>query len=92
LNGVVSTWAQYTIEVENPDVLSAALREKDIPSARYYPLPIHMQSAYAAYPVSGNGLPNTMSCRLHTISLPMHPYLDEADQDLIIDTARAALG
>jgi len=91
LDGVQSTWAQYTIEVSDPDALGAALREKEIPSARYYPLPIHMQSAYKKFPVAGNGLPNTMECRHHTISLPMHPYLSETDQDLIIETARTAL-
>ena len=62
--GVTSIWAQYTIEVPDPASLAAALKAKDIPSARYYPLPIHMQTAYKDYPVAGNGLPNT--CLLYT--------------------------
>jgi len=91
LDGVVSTWAQYTIEVEDRDTVAAALKAKDIPTARYYPLPIHMQSAYRDYPVAGNGLPNTEAARHSVLSLPMHAYLSPADQDLIIETARAAL-
>jgi len=87
----MSTWAQYTIEVPDPASLAAALKAKDIPSARYYPLPIHMQTAYKDYPVAGNGLPNTMACRNHVISLPMHAYLEPKDQDMIIETTRAAL-
>ncbi len=91
LDGVVSTWAQYTIEVPNPDHFAAALHEKGIPTARYYPLPIHLQSAYMAFPVCNDGLPNTMSCIGHTISLPMHAYLSENDQNRIINAAKQAL-
>jgi len=74
LGGVVSTWAQYTIEVEDRDTLADALKAKDVPTARYYPLPIHMQTAYRDYPISGNGLPNTEAARQKVISLPMHAY------------------
>ena len=91
LDGVVSTWAQYTIEVENAEGFSAAMKAEGIPTARYYPLPIHMQSAYKTFPVSGNGLPNTIACRNHVASLPMHAYLTSEDQDRIIEAARAVL-
>ena len=50
-----------------------------------------MQSAYETFPCAGNGLPNTMDCINNIISLPMHPYLDETTQDMIIETARVAL-
>ena len=91
LEGVVSTWAQYTIEVSDPAAFAAALKEKGIPTARYYPKPVHMQSAYNHFPVAGNGLPNTESCIDKIISLPMHPYLDAETQDLILETAISAL-
>lgn len=90
-DGVVSTWAQYTIEVPDPDGFCAALKSDGIPVARYYPRPTHRQTAYGHYPVSGNGLPNTMDAADHVVSLPMHAYLGEADQDRIMDAARAAL-
>lgn len=91
LDGVVSIWAQYTIEVEDAASFSSAMKEKDIPTARYYPLPIHMQTAYKDFPIAGNGLPNTMSVRNKVVSLPMHAYLTPQDQDLIIETAKTAL-
>jgi len=91
LGGVNSTWAQYTIEVPDAAGFSAALKAKDIPTARYYPLPIHMQTAYQDFPISGNGLPNTMACRNHVVSLPMHAYLEAEDQTRIIETAQTAL-
>ena len=84
---IVSTWAQFTLQVETPEEIAQKLGEDGIPTARYYPLPIHMHSAYKGFPVSGNGLPNTMACRSHVVSLPMHAYLSEADQTRIIETA-----
>ncbi len=89
LDGVVSTWAQFTIEVPDPASFAAALKEKGIPTARHYPKPVHMQTAYTNYPVAGNGLPNTMDCIGNVISLPMHPYLDEDTQDMIIETVKS---
>lgn len=91
LDGVISTWAQFTIEVPNPTEFGASLKEKGIPTARYYPKPVHQQSAYRDYPVQGNGLGNTEDCIDKIISLPMHPYLDEKTQDFILETAIAAL-
>ena len=88
---VVSTWAQYTIEVPDAAKFSDALKAEGIPNARYYPLPIHMHTAYQDFPISGNGLTNTMACRNHVVSLPMHPYLSETDQDRIIEAAIHAL-
>ncbi len=91
MDGAVSTWAQFTIEVPDFTAFAAALASKDIPTARYYPKPIHVQTAYAHFPVQGNGLTNTMDCCDKIISLPMHAYLDENTQDMIIETAIAAL-
>lgn len=91
MDGVLSTWAQYTIEVPDPFAFADALKAEGIPTARYYPKPVHMQTAYEHFPVSGNGLPNTESCIGHIISLPMHPYLTDEDQARIIDVAREAL-
>lgn len=91
MDGVVSTWAQFTIEVPDHAAFAAALKEKDIPTARYYPKPVHMQTAYKHFPSAGNGLPMTEDCIENIISLPMHPYLDADTQDMIIETAKSAL-
>jgi len=91
LDGVMSTWAQYTIEVADHESFGAALKDKGIPTARYYPRPVHMQTAYKYFPVAGNGLPQTEDCIDKVISLPMHPYLDKKTQDMIIETALSAL-
>jgi len=84
----VSTWAQYTIETPRRDALAAALREEGIPTAVYYPIPIHKQPPYAACPAAPGGLPVTEAKAQVVISLPMHPYLSEADQDLVTGAIR----
>jgi dTDP-4-amino-4,6-dideoxygalactose transaminase len=84
----VSVWAQYTIEVENRDGLAAALREAGVPTAVYYPIPIHRQGVYSAYPIAPGGLPVTEAKAQTVISLPMHPYLTETDQELVIGAIR----
>ncbi|WP_371396485.1 DegT/DnrJ/EryC1/StrS family aminotransferase [Fretibacter rubidus] len=86
-NGGQSTWAQFTIEVQNPASFAAQMGEAGIPTARYYPKPIHKQTAYAHFPVAGNGLARTDDASHSVISLPMHPYLENDVQDRIIETA-----
>ena len=89
IDGGVSVWAQYTIETENRDGLAAALREQQIPTAVYYPIPIHRQGVYSGYPTGPGGLPVTEAKAGKVISLPMHAYLTEDDQDLVIAAIRA---
>jgi len=89
LQGGVSVWAQYTIEAPGRDDLGPRLREQGIPTAVYYPIPIHKQSVYSIYPTSPGGLPVTEEKAGQVISLPMHPYLSADDQDQVIAAIRA---
>ena len=86
IRGGLSTWAQYAIEVPNRDEVMAGMRAADIPVAAYYPLPTHMQTAYKDYPISPDGLPNTMAAKDVIMALPMHAYLKPEDQDAVIET------
>lgn len=88
IKGGVSTWAQYTIEHSRRDALAAHLKSRGIPTAVYYPIPIHKQDVYSRYPQGPNGLPVTVEKAERVLSLPMHPYLDEATQDRIIAAIR----
>jgi dTDP-4-amino-4,6-dideoxygalactose transaminase len=89
IEGGVSVWAQYTIEVTDRDGLAAALRDQGIPTAVYYPIPIHRQGVYSGYPRAPGGLPVTEAKAGQVISLPMHAYLGEDDQDQVIAAIRA---
>ncbi|MEO1250277.1 MAG: DegT/DnrJ/EryC1/StrS aminotransferase family protein [Pseudomonadota bacterium] len=89
----ISTWAQYTLTVDGErDAVAARLKERGIPTAVYYPLPLHRQTAYREFPVAGNGLPVSERLSETVLSLPMHPYLAEGDQARVVESLAAALG
>jgi dTDP-4-amino-4,6-dideoxygalactose transaminase len=82
-----SVWAQYTLRATDGaarDRAIAGLKAAGVPTMVYYPRPLHTQSAYVAYPRDPTGLPVAESLASRVFSLPMHPYLTEADQDLVI--------
>jgi dTDP-4-amino-4,6-dideoxygalactose transaminase len=84
--GYYSSWAQYTLQVENKEVragLQAALKAHDIPTAIYYPIPMHRQTAFNYLNLDDNRCPVSDILADTVISLPIHPYLSEPDQDLI---------
>jgi len=91
--GSMSVWAQYTIRVPagRRDTLAATLRAKGIPTAIYYPIPLHRQQAYKHYPVGDGGVSVSDRLAAEVISLPMHAYLDVRTQDRIVDAVRRAL-
>jgi dTDP-4-amino-4,6-dideoxygalactose transaminase len=91
--GATSVWAQYVVRLRpgERDPLAALLKEKGIPTAIYYPKPLHRQTAYARYPVAGNGLPVSDMLAAEVLALPMHPYLPEADQDRVVAGVREGL-
>ena len=87
--GYYSSWAQYTIQVPNKEVrakLQEALKAKDIPTAIYYPIPMHRQTAFSNLDATINVCPVADRLADTVLSLPIHPYLTEIDQDLICQT------
>ncbi|MEI9852609.1 MAG: DegT/DnrJ/EryC1/StrS aminotransferase family protein [Sphingomonas sp.] len=91
--GTTPAWAQYTIRLraQDRDAVAAALGDAGVPTAVYYPRPLHHQSAYRHHPFPGNGLPVAERLCGEVLSLPMHPYLAPEDQDHIVASLRAAL-
>ena len=91
--GSTSVWAQYTIRLPagRRDGFAAALKQQGIPTAIYYPIPLHRQEAYRHFPVVDGGVPVCERLAEEVISLPMHAYIDEPTQDRIIAATRQAL-
>jgi dTDP-4-amino-4,6-dideoxygalactose transaminase len=91
--GRTSVWAQYTIRVPaaRRDALAEALKAKGVPTAIYYQKALHQQTAYRGFPVADGGLPVSERLTGEVLSLPMHPYLDEAAQERIIGAVREAV-
>jgi dTDP-4-amino-4,6-dideoxygalactose transaminase len=82
-----SVWAQYTVKCADRDGLAAHLKAAEVPTAVYYPIPIHQQAVYSGYPAPG-GLPVTNALAGQVLSLPMHPYLAPDAQDQVIAAVR----
>ncbi|MBD1399623.1 DegT/DnrJ/EryC1/StrS family aminotransferase [Pelovirga terrestris] len=78
-----SVFAQYSVFVENREKVQADLQQAGIPTAVHYPVPIHMQPAYKHIPCRSS-LQHTLSVSERVMSLPMHPDLDEATQQRIV--------
>ena len=80
-----SVWAQYSILLESPQQrqsLQDYLKEQDIPSMIYYPIPIHQQPAFKNN--NSESFPESEKISEIIMSLPMHPYLSESQQNIII--------
>jgi UDP-2-acetamido-2-deoxy-ribo-hexuluronate aminotransferase len=86
-----SVHAQYTIVCEDRDGLAKALGRESIPTAVHYPVALHHQPAYAAL-FKGETYPVSEQLARGVLSLPMHPYLDDATQDRIVQAVRASVG
>ena len=85
ISGATSTWAQYTLQVEDRPKFQADLKAAGVPTAVYYPIPLSKQKAYAHFPSAPTPVSEALSGRV--VSLPMHPYMDETTQDRIIAAA-----
>ena len=92
--GYLSSWAQYTILLENQaqrNAVQAKLKESGIPSMIYYPRGLHQQAAYKKMELSDTDYPNTIAATQRVLSLPMHPYMKDEEQQFIIKELTEAL-
>lgn len=86
-------WAQYTLQcsgAEERSSIQASLKDAGVPSAVYYPLPLHQQTCYKKYP-SAQDMSTCEALSQKVFSLPMHPYLKPETQDYIIDAVKKAV-
>jgi UDP-2-acetamido-2-deoxy-ribo-hexuluronate aminotransferase len=93
--GYKSAWAQYSILARNSTERAAffvKLKREGIPTAVYYPKPLHLQKAFAAAGYRRGDFPFSEECAGRIFSLPMHPYLTEQDQRRITDILRGESG
>ncbi len=85
-----SSWAQFTIKLPincDREHFQTKMKEKGIPTAIYYPIPIHCQKPYKKFPISSDNLQNTNLLSKCVISLPMHAYLSFEDIEYISKVA-----
>jgi UDP-2-acetamido-2-deoxy-ribo-hexuluronate aminotransferase len=85
-----SVHAQFTVQVDNRAKVQAALKENGVPTAVHYPLVLHKQPALAGKSVN-HPCPQAEAASERVLSLPMHPYLSESDQDHIVQSLVQAI-
>jgi UDP-2-acetamido-2-deoxy-ribo-hexuluronate aminotransferase len=83
--GVTSAWAQYTIRVNDRDRVQKRLRDQQVPTAIYYPKPMHLQQAYINHGEGPGSLPISEQVSKEVLSLPMNPYYEEREAAAVCD-------
>jgi UDP-2-acetamido-2-deoxy-ribo-hexuluronate aminotransferase len=88
--GNTHVYAQYTIRIPERDKVAARLKARGIPTAVYYPKCLHEQPVFSKLGYNLGDFPVSEKASREVLSLPMHPFLTEADQDRIIDAVLAS--
>lgn len=84
-NNATSAWAQYCIRVENRDEMIQKCTAKGVPTAIYYPLPLHLQEVFSYLGYKNGDFPITEKVSLDIMALPMSAFLKDDEQDYIIE-------
>ena len=87
----MSAWAQYCILVDNRDEVAKRLKEAGVPTAVYYPLPMHLQTAYARFGQGAGSLPVSERLSQRILALPMNPYLNAEGAEHVCAAVRRAV-
>jgi dTDP-4-amino-4,6-dideoxygalactose transaminase len=86
--GFLSSRAQYTLRLKNAaarDGLKAHLEANGVPTMIYFPIPMHKQKAFAGTRSEKASCPVTEKLCSTVLSIPMHPYMNEADRQKVVE-------
>lgn len=87
-----SVYAQYTVQVEGRDGVQEALRAKGIPTAVHYPVPLHLQAAFAGCGLGRGAFTVAEAASERVLSLPMHPYLSDEEIGYVSSAVKEVCG
>lgn len=89
--GNTHVYAQYTIRLPGRDKVANKLKAKGIPTAVYYPKCLHEQPVFSRLGYKWGDFPESEKASREVLSLPMHPFLTEKEQDFIVECLKDAL-
>ncbi|MCZ6784759.1 MAG: DegT/DnrJ/EryC1/StrS family aminotransferase [Proteobacteria bacterium] len=92
LPGNEHVWHLYVIRVPERDRVLAELNGAGIGAGIHYPVPVHLQGAFAQLGCGPGSFPETEKAAGEILSLPLHPGLTEPQQERVVEVLRAALG
>ncbi len=92
-NDRTSVYAQYTIRIPDGrrDSVARRLAEHDIPCAIHYPLPLHRQKVFSSLGIPDGALPESEKAANEVLSLPMHPFITEEEQERVVSALAEAI-
>jgi UDP-2-acetamido-2-deoxy-ribo-hexuluronate aminotransferase len=79
-----SAWAQYTLRVKKRDTLQLKLKESGIPTAVFYPVPLHLQECFQYLNYKKNDFPISETASKEVVSIPMNPFLTNEQLNFIV--------
>ena len=86
-----SVYAQYTVEVDGREFVETRMKALGVPTAVHYPLPLHLQPVFAHLGQGEGSFPISEAAARRVISLPMHPYLGDADQVKVVSALKESV-
>ena len=86
-----SVWAQYSIRIPSRDLIKSKLKEQGIPTAVYYPKPLHLQRCFEYLGYKKDDFPVSEKTAKEIISLPINPYITEVEQEFIVEELKKCL-
>jgi UDP-2-acetamido-2-deoxy-ribo-hexuluronate aminotransferase len=89
--GNTHVYAQYTLRLPRRDEVAVKLKEHGIPTAVYYPKCLHEQPVFAGAGYKLGDFPESEKASREVLSLPMHPFLSDSDQNQIVATLQQHL-
>ncbi|HVJ55079.1 MAG TPA: DegT/DnrJ/EryC1/StrS family aminotransferase [Aliidongia sp.] len=91
--GASHVWHQYVVRSGERDALQERLKQAGIGTNIHYPVPVHLQPAYAGRLLCGpSGLGQTEKAAREVLSLPMYPQLGDEAVAQVIAAVRKAVG
>ena len=80
-----SVWAQYSIRIPSRDLIRSKLKEQGVPTAVYYPKPLHLQECFEYLGYKTGDFPVSENVSKEIISLPMNPFLTYTEQNYTVE-------
>lgn len=86
-----SVFAQFTIEVEDRENFISRMHDLEVPTAVHYPVPLHAQPVYRDLGFKIGDFPHAEAAANRVVSLPMHPYLSQEDQNKVVEAVKKSV-
>jgi dTDP-4-amino-4,6-dideoxygalactose transaminase len=90
--GNVHVWHLYVVQVPRRDHVLEALQQLGVQAAIHYPVPVHLQPAFARYGYGPGDFPTAEAAAARIVTLPLYPHITPAQQHAVAGALRQALG